>query len=226
MSERPWWNNTETWTTREGETMRLEDMEPGHRENVIRWIYRHQRLIRMGMELYYIEGSLLMNGEMASESLEQMAHEVQHTPTEDLIESLPLVKRLRELNRPRIFSSKTPRDLNHDPYPNVWDGHTPFNQMRADHDKFRKGAPVGVFPTMTYLHRPRPEFDHAQHNEPNALLVTFRTIWKGHPGTIQGYLAGITAAVAEDDEPQLIARVEHARRVLSRLATLTEGSNA
>jgi hypothetical protein len=107
-----------------------------------------------------------------------------------------------------IFASKTPRDLNHDPKPYVdYQGqrHTEEEAM-GDLD-----------------HAPRPEYDHAQHNEPNTLLVTFRTIWKGHPGTIQGYLAGITGAVTEDDEPQLIARVEHARCVLTRLATLTEG---
>lgn len=126
-----------------------------------------------------------------------------------------------------MFSSKTPRDLreqrslkglrpaNHDPLPFIY--RSPSYVAR-----YATNSPGHPYASQSE-HEPRPEYDHVQHNEPNTLLVTFRTIWKGHPGTIQGYLAGITGAVAEDDEPQLIARVEHARRVLSRLATLTEG---
>lgn len=136
-----------------------------------------------------------------------------------------------------MFSSKTPRDLNHDPYPNVWDGHTPFNQMRADHDKFRKGAPVGVIGSMTYLHRPRPEFDHVQHNPPNRVLTAFRT--REPDVTLDFWLFAFSAYAAfggwsDWDDPRhpvhalamaTEEEIDHARRVLTRLAHLSGGES-
>ncbi|MEY4081680.1 MAG: hypothetical protein RL430_2110 [Actinomycetota bacterium] len=124
-----------------------------------------------------------------------------------------------------MFSSKTPRDLNHDPYPNVWDGHTPFNQMRADHDKFRKGAPVGVIGSMTYLHRPRPEFDHVQHNPPNPILVAFRTevrLQREADWLPMHAVAETTLERQDGFEDATGAQCAHARRVLTRLARLSE----
>lgn len=47
------------------------------------------------------------------------------------------------------------RTVNHDPHPNVWEGHSERDQMRADTDRFRKGA---LFNHSRYRARPRPEF--------------------------------------------------------------------
>jgi hypothetical protein len=129
-----------------------------------------------------------------------------------------------------LYASKTPRDLNSDPHPIVWDGHSPYDQMRADTDMFRKGAPAR-FPG--YSHRPRPEYDKPMHNEPNRLLIDFRYIdagrgeyarwvrdfdehpefWQRQPGA--GLFAGVTVGYEAD-------HIAHARKVLTRLANLTK----
>lgn len=59
------------------------------------------------------------------------------------------------------FSSKTPRDLNHDPQPYIG--------LYGDHVNAAAARWEGGRP-----HAPRPEFDHPQHNEPNPILVSFR----------------------------------------------------
>ena len=122
-----------------------------------------------------------------------------------------------------MFASKTPRDLNHDPYPNVWDGHTEFNQMRADTHRFRKGAPGIRIGTMNYRSRPRPEFDHIQHNEPNPILVTFRkSLQEDLPFTNPGNWAANLAKPPYPDSWYYASpeQIDHARRVLTRLAQI------
>lgn len=117
-----------------------------------------------------------------------------------------------------MFSSRTPSDLSHDPHPNVWEGHSPFNQMRADTDVYRSGSPEGVFGQMRYVRRPRPEFDHVQHNQPNPILVDFR---QDYDGDMRGW--GVWFALWLYQEPREIGSPEHiahARRVLNRLALL------
>ena len=69
-----------------------------------------------------------------------------------------------------MFSSRTLADRNNDPYPNVWDGHSPRDQMRSDTDMFRKGAPSSL---KGYSRKPRPEFQHGVLPE-NPILVAFR----------------------------------------------------
>jgi hypothetical protein len=111
-----------------------------------------------------------------------------------------------------MFASKTPRDLNHDPYPNVWDGHSPHNQMRADTDMYRKGAPYRY---PGYSHKPRPEYDHPQHNEPNPILVSLR-LRPGDLATNAAYTLRLIDAILDGSNAD--ATTAHARRVLERLA--------
>lgn len=121
-----------------------------------------------------------------------------------------------------IYASKTPRDLNHDPMP--W-AHTACGYSWCDDFGGRFQTNNGTGNEFS----PRPEFDHAQHNEPNPVLTAFRQIdagrgeyadwvrdfderpefWtRGHNGTPSRF-------------PQYTpAQVAHARRVLERLASL------
>jgi len=114
-----------------------------------------------------------------------------------------------------IFSSRTPRDLNHDPKPY----YGIVTRLRyAD-------APAG---TDYYLrHEPRPEFDHVQHNEPNMYLVWFRSDVDLNPETPVAYF--IHESLDDMDLEDTFEGLEgsqsardHARKVLSRLARLTE----
>lgn len=134
-----------------------------------------------------------------------------------------------------IYASKTPRDLNHDPMP--W--HVSLTPSRGGNGRWRewRGAASSwddalvraedAHPGWT-AHTggliPRPEFDHKQHNEPNPILVEFRDV------------AGTHFPFAEDldwwlkclEDPTFDytasgyrwtrAHVDHARRVLERLA--------
>lgn len=115
-----------------------------------------------------------------------------------------------------MFSSKPPRE-NNDPHPNVWDGHSPYNQMRGDTDMFREGAPYNF---ERYSYRPRPEFDHIQHNEPNYLLVEAREFGADYEAWVSALSdPGFTAETAEAYGVSITHdHVTHAVRVLTRLA--------
>ena len=110
-----------------------------------------------------------------------------------------------------IFSSKTPRDLNRDP--------EPFLDERGS----RWISPV-TFQPRTFTYSPRPEFDHVQHNEPNPILVDLRH--NGEPDEGRAHYAADLALGGESWRywmkrvPQ--SRIDHARRVLTRLANLTK----
>lgn len=89
---------TERWETRDGADMFLEDMEHGHRANLLRYIWRNIEYIRMKLLTYWdIEIVQHDGGEVAPDTLEMEAEYVELAPAEHLFNSLPLVKRLREL---------------------------------------------------------------------------------------------------------------------------------
>lgn len=116
-----------------------------------------------------------------------------------------------------MFSSKPPRE-NNDPYPNVWDGHSQYNQMRGDTDMFREGAPYNF---ERYSYRPRPEFDHVQHNEPNPILVDVRDYWAHANSPIRANQVAIYLEVCDISAIQATPeQVEHAHRILTRLANM------
>lgn len=105
-----------------------------------------------------------------------------------------------------IFSSKTPRDLNHDPRPLSTIGTGRRVQVGSE------------YAGETVLN-PRPEFDHVQHNPPNPILVLFR---KGYDGDMRGWGAWLLFASSDmlRDEECTQDHVDHARRVLARLAAM------
>lgn len=116
-----------------------------------------------------------------------------------------------------IYASKTPRDMNHDPRP-----------FRNKYDGSRWADPGVDIDGLTVVHDPSPEFDHVQHNEPNPILVKFRR----HVAWQWAYLPEIST-YAEDIEtfdglrPDSFvgvtpAQINHARKVLTRLANLSQ----
>ena len=119
-----------------------------------------------------------------------------------------------------MYASKTPRDLNRDPQP-YWEG----------------GERVSIAPGDTYLRAimatsfdPRPEFDHVQHNKPNRLLIDFRRI-DGGRGEYADWVRDIdenrgwwVSQMAPSGNTIGYAphEIQHARKVLTRLANLAE----
>lgn len=90
----------EVWTTRDGRTMRLEEMTRGHRENLLAYLERNIESIRFRLGWYWaVELGLHEGGDAAHDALEREAAFVDNAPAAELLESLPLVKRLRWLNR-------------------------------------------------------------------------------------------------------------------------------
>ena len=119
---------------------------------------------------------------------------------------------------PLIFSSRSPRDLNHDPEP--WAG---WDSLAGGE---RRSS--GLFGYAS--HDPRPEYDHVQHNEPNPILLYLREAMTrpGSEGLVLAYVAeeqlysireaeqfGAMATYGFDVTLQQLA---HARLVLKRLA--------
>lgn len=113
-----------------------------------------------------------------------------------------------------MFASKTPRDLNHDPEP--WEGqYSP--EYRAT-DEFHS------FMSVRMVRRPRPEYDHVQHNESNPLLADMREFW---PVVIEDWLAALDDPWFIDGVPAEFGVVteehrNHAKKVLTRLAALAQ----
>jgi hypothetical protein len=125
-----------------------------------------------------------------------------------------------------IFASKTPRDLNHDREPYV-DGHLDtagfgrrFSEPYSTPDHCQ---------ACGTRYDPRPEFDHVQHNPPNPILVWLRAIWDdpkcGTHAEIVDYMLNDPRMIDPRMHEHTPARIDHARRVLTRLARLTEGAS-
>lgn len=103
-----------------------------------------------------------------------------------------------------MFTSKTPRDLNHDPHP-----------VRIAGRQARSKRMLWSSDVMD----PRPEFDHVQHNEPNPILVSIR---EGYHD-IESALALLQDDAREWWTPVVSdAHIDHAHRVLTRLANLSQ----
>jgi hypothetical protein len=106
-----------------------------------------------------------------------------------------------------MFASKTPRDLNHDHRPyRLVNGRLPDDRFRVAWNKF-------------YVHDPRPEFDHAQHNEPNPILVAFRADLEDDVTPRERVLWWLAYGI-DHYSTATDVQCDHARRVLTRLADL------
>lgn len=108
-----------------------------------------------------------------------------------------------------MYASKTPRDLNRDPEPWVIDMGIVLGTIRSEvewtGDEFADS-----------YRNPRPEYDAVQHNEPNLLLgVARRAHEDGH---LSDFIEGFLGDGAMTGHPM----IDHARKVLSRLAALAE----
>lgn len=114
-----------------------------------------------------------------------------------------------------LYSSREP--FNDDPYPNVWAGHSERDQMRTDTDMFRKGAPSYLGYAGNYIVRPRPEYDRPQNNPTNRLLKAARRAQAD--GFLSDFLEGFLSE-RNTEHPE----IDHAQRILTRLAALKEES--
>jgi hypothetical protein len=136
-----------------------------------------------------------------------------------------------------MFASKTPRDLNHDPEP--WVSH---------HGRHEDADPAGWDFDVEFTLHPRPEFDHVQHNPPNSILVQIREDNERSQFAVNGVplsarLDMWLMSIANLDtfggfkswdspgHPRHVLttaseqEIDHARRVLTRLAHLSGGES-
>lgn len=115
-----------------------------------------------------------------------------------------------------MFASKTPRDLNRDPRPY----RHAANEARVKH--YIEGQEA-----YGWAYDPRPEYDHAQHNEPNPILLAFRQhrTWEWvYINEDQSYAESVERFDGLRDESFMNVspeQINHARRVLTRLASIT-----
>lgn len=129
-----------------------------------------------------------------------------------------------------MFSSKTPRDLNRDPLPWVCPEAHGYDKMPVRH---REGLAdqihFGVYRCNGVRRNPRPEYDHPQHNEPNPILVeTRKHLSDGGPANAAAIISIRLRTLAwmleahetswERLTDKTVLYIEHARRVLTRLA--------
>lgn len=121
-----------------------------------------------------------------------------------------------------MFASRTPRDLNRDPHP--W--------LDPTADPRRTPFWRTSYRMTGMVYEPRPEFDHVQHNPPNPILVEVRLNCR--TPEVDGWNARIAAlyyieevlpdaTYAQSVRRWTAEQIDHARRVLTRLANLTKG---
>ena len=122
-----------------------------------------------------------------------------------------------------MFASKTPRDLN--PHSVIMTGAGTPPLCTCGWQGRRFDGPI--------LAEHIAEFDHVQHDEPNPILVTFRR--RADDETLDFWICGLDALAAfggwtEWDSPRhplhsltlaTDEQIDHARRVLTRLANLS-----
>ena len=121
------------------------------------------------------------------------------------------------------YASKTPRDLNHDPFPYQ---STQSAEIGLDYRVNEASLIARPEQRQAYKLDPRPEFDHVQHNEPNPILLAFRRDVADVFVAEQFNVAAIARSWIDGDALELFADMypnevlDHARRVLTRLANL------
>lgn len=104
----------EVWTTRDGRTLRLEDMDPGHRRNLQWWLRAHAKRLwalynwrtELSMAMHY--GDDMPDGVFASFS--QIQHQAAFPDQDEAnawLEETPFMKRLAELVADDLVSGTT-----------------------------------------------------------------------------------------------------------------------
>ncbi len=111
-TERPastvWWKNTVTWKTRDGHVIPLEELTPAHRENIIAMISGRSTVRRLRSMLGYLAVFELLGsgvdpyGDDHTEAdlFDSYSDWLDSATDTEIVDSLPLVQRLRELNLP------------------------------------------------------------------------------------------------------------------------------
>lgn len=107
-----YWDRTDTWTTRDGDVIPLEKLTASHRANIIAMLYRQASHIREHMSNQIMVLSLSLTGEMAMDMAALEQQRVDGALDEDLIEDLPLVRRLREIDRAQFAPKLIPTQPN------------------------------------------------------------------------------------------------------------------
>lgn len=98
--EQAWWENTETWTTRKGETIKLEDLDPTHRRNIIAMLRREAKHLRWQIaDRALLDAAFHDGGDAAQDALDRIADDATWSPAVEVIDGTPLMRRLLELEQ-------------------------------------------------------------------------------------------------------------------------------
>jgi len=84
------------WTTKDGETLRLEDMTPNHRRRTLCYLRLHARAVKFNYELDLILGPQPV-GEMACDMFDAGLRELEEQPAMEWLNETPLVTRLAQM---------------------------------------------------------------------------------------------------------------------------------
>ena len=85
------------WVTRDNRAVKLTDMSPRHRRNVLEYLCRHASAYHTKYILRALLGPQPTPGSMAEDAFEQAIDEIERTPPNVWLETKPLVARLRLL---------------------------------------------------------------------------------------------------------------------------------
>lgn len=92
-------DQTRVWTTRAGITMTLEEMDPGHRCNLMAMMERQAGQFKWRYEWSFgLEVAMHDGGEMAHDALEGELSRIENTPAVEWMRETPLYRRLVELD--------------------------------------------------------------------------------------------------------------------------------
>ena len=92
---------TDTWATKDGRTLALENIEPSHRANLLAFLQRRAAFAKQGVEAEYVYGHE-PHGEMALEDFHSELDHIAWQSPEEWLSDQPLYKRLVSLEEERV----------------------------------------------------------------------------------------------------------------------------
>lgn len=92
------WDDKE-WTTRDGDTIALEDMTDSHRRNLISWLRRNAGVLKHAEEMAFVSGPMPSAETEAWSMVMGGVQEWLNEDPQEWLEETPLMIRLLELDR-------------------------------------------------------------------------------------------------------------------------------
>ena len=151
-------HQTKFWTDGDGNTMRVRDMSPSHRLNLLNWIERNAGTLRRSECNAAWNLSIMFNGEMALDSIDHEIDRLEGMDDEVYVDQLPFVIKLRKrVAKDVVLPLKERSRLN-------W-------QARTDRERARIAKAVDSFDELDPSEVVRPQLS------PNYATRPWRETW-------------------------------------------------